>query len=272
MRTNLLFTVAALWLAATPGQSEVWSDWVDLANFKPDAAPLQQTRADRGHSAKDYKVQRIDEGTGSAVNVDEYVVRIDTLPSGMNKTQFFWHVRKNLNSFFDQSVASFDGFNGDDTGDWGSQSIALLGTIMVFQISTLGGVGNDEAAVVVSRTSDFSWVFSPVTDEALVLGFGDHPVAGNREFGLREVGGHMEFYTRAFDRVYPSLVSAAEETAFEGADKLWKSLQTNLENFVNSNGGSATKQTPNVPGGTVPANKPQYAVVCVDVAVSLSCS
>lgn len=272
MRTNLLFTVAAMWLAATPGQAEVWSDWIDLANHKPDAASLKKARADRGHDEKDYEVQRIDNGTGSAVNIDEYVVRIDTLPSGMNKAKFFEHVRQNLNNFFDQSVASFDGFNSDDTDDWDKEGSALLGTIMVFQISTLGGLGNDEAAVVVSETSAFSWVFSPVTDGALIAGFGDHPVAGNREFGLRDAGGHMEFYTRAFDRVYPSLVSAAEQTAFEGADKLWRSLQTKLETFVNSNGGSATKQSPNVPGGNVPANKPQYAVVCADPEVRLDCN
>ncbi|UES49918.1 hypothetical protein [Roseibium aggregatum] len=271
MNLNLFSAIAVILVTTTPIQAEVWSPWVDLANFKPDAAPLKQARANRGHSTKDYKIQRIHEGSGDAVNIDEYVVRIDALPTGMNKAQFFWHVRKNLNNFFDHTVATFDGFSSGDADDWRSQSNALLGTIMVFDIKTFAG-GHDQAAVVVSRFSDFSWVFSPVTDDGLILGFGDHPVAGNREFGLREVGAHMEFYTRAFDRVYPLDVSLLQGTAFKGADDLWKSFQTNLETYVNSNGGSATKKTPTVPGGNVPTGKPQYADVCADPAVKLSCN
>lgn len=82
----------------------------------------------------------------------------------------------------------------------------------------------------------------------------------------------MEFYTRAFDRVYPTQVSLNEKAAFEGANKLWKSFQTKLETFVKANGGSASKVAPNVPGGTVPSNKPQYAIVCADPAINLSCN
>lgn len=257
-------------LYATNACAEPWSPWADLASFKPDATTLKQARAGRGHIQKDYEVQRIDDGEGDAINVDEYVVRIDALPTGKNKAQFFWHVRQNLNDFLDHSIATLRAFNSDDDGDWSSQSNALLGTIMVFVIKT-PGMTHDNAAVVVSKTSAFSWVFSPI-DDGLFGNFGTHPVAGNREFGLRQVDGHMEFYTRAFDRVYPIQVSLKEEAAFEGADKLWKSLQNKLEEYVKANGGVAKKLVPNVPGGTVPANKPQYSVVCSDSALKLTCN
>jgi hypothetical protein len=270
MRTLRLTLLAMAILGAPHAHAEVWSPWNDLANFKPDADPLKQARAGRGHSDKDYEIQRIEDGEGDAINVDEYVVRIDALPTGKNKARFFWDVRKNLNDFFDHSVSTFGGYNAADDGDWSSQSEALLGTIMVFVIKT-PGMTHDDGAVVVSKTSDFSWVFSPI-DDGLFGSFGTHPVAGNREFGLREVGGRMEFYTRAFDRVYPIQVSLDEEGAFKGADKLWKSLQSNLEAYVNANGGSATKISPNVPGGTAPSNKPQYAAVCADPAIKLSCN
>jgi hypothetical protein len=257
-------------LSATHAYAEVWSPWSDLAKFKPDAATLQQVRAGRGHVNKDYKVQRIDDGDGIAINVDEYVVRIDKLPAGRNKAQFFWDVRKNLNDFFDHNVSTFGGYTTEDDGDWSSHSNALLGTIMVFVIKT-SDMTHDDGAVVVSKTTDFSWIFSPI-DDGLAGSFGTHPVAGNRQFGLRDVGRHMEFYTRAFDRVYPFQVKLAEQRAFEGADKLWKSFQSKLQVYVNAKGGSATVIAPNVPGGTVPATKPQYKVVCADPATQLRCN
>lgn len=270
MRTLLAAVLSTTIICGTNARAEVWSPWADLASFKPDAATLKQARAGRGHNQKDYEIQRIDDGDGDAINVDEYIVRIDALPQGKNKAQFFWHVRKNLNDFFDQNVSTFGGYNSDDDGDWGSQSEALLGTIMNFEIKTLGPL-YDDGAVVVSKTSSFSWIFSPI-DDGNAGSSGTHPVAGNREFGLREVGGHLEFYTRAFDRVYPLHVSLNESAAFEGADKLWKSFQNKLEKYVVANGGKATIILPIVPGGTVPAHKPQYAIVCSDRALKLKCN
>lgn len=269
-RMRILFAavLSTAILFVTDARAADWSPWADLASFRPDAAPLMQARDGRGHNQKDYDIQRIEDGEGDAINADEYVIRIDALPKGKNKAQFFWHVRKNLNDFFDQSVSTFRGYDSDDDDDWGSQREALLGTIMVFKIKI--GPFSDNGAVVVSQTSGFSWIFSPI-DDGLAGSFGTHPVAGNREFGLRDVGGHMEFYTRAFDRVYPKHVSWKEEDAFKGADKLWKSLQTNLARYVNDNGGTASVVLANVPGGNVPAKKPQYAVVCLDAALNLKC-
>ncbi len=248
----------------------VWTPWKDLANHKPAQAALIKARTDRGHDEKSYNIQKISEGSGDAINVDKYMVNITRLPNGWNKEKFFEYARSNLNNFFDQSISVFRPFSSADKTDWESGSNAQLGTIMVFKIKT--GLGTfDDGAVVVSRTGDLSWIFSPI-DDGFTGNFGTHPVAGNRHFGLREADdGSLEFFTRAFDRVYPVHVSLNQGAAFRGADALWRSLQTKLAAYVNANGGAASILEPDVPGKNVPKDKPQYSVVCADPEIDLDC-
>lgn len=257
-------------LVAVPAAAEVWSPWADLAKLRPDGAKLIAERTGRGHAEKQYTIQRIAKGWGSAVNFDEYAVAIDKFPNGWNSEQFFAHVRVHLNEFLDQNVSPLRPFSDGDKGDWQAGTDAKLGTIMVFEIRTIGPAF-DDGAVVVSRTGKFTWTFSPIED-GLLGSFGTHPVAGNRQFGLREVSGKTQFYTRALDRVYPlEIATGFEGSAFEGADKLWQGLQSKLVAYVNVHGGSATALAPNVPGGNDPAKKPQYTAVCADAAMELSC-
>lgn len=272
MKTNTIMgAIACLLMLAVVSRveaEEVWAPWADLAKLKPSHAELIRARTDRGWPKKDYKVQRVSKGTGAAVNVDEYAVQIDKLPDGMSEAALFKHIRVNLNTFLDQSVSPFEAFDSGDDTDWKSGTNPLLGTIMVFEIKVLV-VGHDEAAVVVSEVGDLSWTFSPIEDGGVITGFGTHPVAGNRQFGMRKVGGKLQFYTRAFDRVYPSLIPEGE--AFGGADKLWRSLQANIVAFVNDSGGTATVLVPNVPGGNDPSKKPKYSEVCADTSLKLKC-
>ncbi|QEW21739.1 hypothetical protein LA6_003951 [Marinibacterium anthonyi] len=266
----LALTLAAALAASPLAAAETWTPWADLGKFKPDQKALIDARTERNPgSKKEYEVQLIAEGLGEAVNVDEYVVQITKLPTGMSKDAFFKHVRVNLNDFLDQFVSTFGPYDTADRTDWNEGRDAQLGTIMVFGIA-LPVLGTDDGAVVVSQTKNFQWTFSPVKD-GFFGSFGTHPVAGNRQFGLREVAGRYEFYTRAFDRVYPTEVDPFEEEAFKGADDLWKSLQNKLVAYVNKNGGTATALTPTVPGGNDPDKKPQYSDVCKDATLNLKC-
>lgn len=269
---SIALSVGLLSCISEAQASNAWDPWSDLAKLKPNASELQQKRSQRAPGGNiSYSIQRVSEGKGIAVNIDEYVVEITTLPTGKNKRQFYRYVRINLNNFLDQSISPFLPESASDKDDWGSQMKALLGTVMRFEINAMPVLPADTAAVVVSRSTDFSWTFSPIEDSAFTGDFGTHPVAGNRQFGLREKGGKYEFYTRAFDRVFPFHVSQAEKDAFEGADKLWRSLQKNLVNYINNNGGSARALEPNVPGGNDPTKKPQYKDVCKDSSLGLSC-
>lgn len=270
LKLALFITLLASW--SNLYASNTWDQWKDLAQLQPDAKQLQASRTARGHDdAYVYSVQKISGGAGKAINIDEYAIQIDSLPRGMSKNKFYWHVREHLNSFLDQSIAEFGPVSDDDEADWKSQMNALVGTLMKFEIKVaLGGIAHDTGAVVVSKSDKYSWIFSPI--EASFLGsIGTHPVAGNRQFGLRTNNGKLEFFTRAFDRVYPAHVSLKEKDAFEGADKLWRSLQKNLVNYINSNGGSAKALPPVVPGDNNPDNKPQYKDVCKDRSLGLEC-
>lgn len=257
--------------------SNPWDPWKDLGKLKPNAQKLQQERSKRGpKDTWDYTVQRVSKGSGQAINVDEYVVQINTLPTNLSKTRFYWHVRKNLNDFLNQDISSFAPLSSDDKSDWGSQMNALVGTLMKFEIKlTLGGVVHDTGAVVVSQSDDFTWTFSPI-EGSFFGSIGTHPVAGNRQFGLRTRDGKLEFFTRAFDRFFPygilsDHLSLAEQRAFKWADTLWRSLQKNLVDYINNNGGSAVALPPTIPGGNNPAAKPQYKHVCKDVSLELAC-
>lgn len=67
---------------------------------------------------------------------------------------------------------------------------------------------------------------------------GTHPVAGNREFGLRPAGSGYVFYTQAADRAYD--LTPPERIVLDGAQSLWRSMQTKVAAFVNAHGGQAT--------------------------------
>lgn len=260
--------LAAMHLAA-PAAAADWTPWKDLSNFKPDQASLIQARKDRGASDTDYDIQRIKDGEGDAVNVDEYAVHISEMPEDMTKEALFKHVRHNLKDFLDTSVAEFRPYETLDKTDWESGVKPKLGTIMVFKIPIALGTF-DDGGVVVSKVDQLTWIFSPINN-GLLGDLGTHPVAGNRQFGLRTVDDRIEFFIRAIDRVYPAHVSLDEGAAFKGADKLWKSFQSKLVSYITDKGGAATAPTPTVPGGNDPDAKPQYTDVCKDASMGLAC-
>lgn len=80
--------------------------------------------------------------------------------------------------------------------------------------------------------------------------YGSHPISGNRQFGYTaNSNGSYTFYTRGVDRLTSGIenfAQAAFEIPFTNADNLWKSFQNKLRDYVNQNGGSATKQNPEI--------------------------
>ena len=115
----------------------------------------------------------------------------------------------------------------------------MLGTIMLFHIEKWR-VPIERGAVIVSKVTPRSWIFSPIKIGAGIVG--THPVAGNREFGIKAADGGYVLYVRAADRPYDNL--PPESVVFEGADALWASYQALVAKFVNDNEGKATVVTP----------------------------
>ncbi|NNU33808.1 hypothetical protein HK413_06020 [Mucilaginibacter sp. S1162] len=72
----------------------------------------------------------------------------------------------------------------------------------------------------------------------------NHPVSGNREFGVYpdpNNPGSYTFYTMGVDRTSDWFFSTINtfNTVFNGADQLWTAMQGNMINYINTHGGHA---------------------------------
>jgi hypothetical protein len=216
-------------------------------NFLPREEDLVAARKSRQRPPLQFTVQRIETAKKPLVNLDRYEVRITKLPTkgpaagGANA--LYLHVRRNLNDFLKQDLASFGPHLETDRTEWDGSTPPPLGCMMVFSIKNFGSVGLERGAVTVSAVGPSSWRFSTLTIGSIIIG--THPVAGNREFGLRPgpMGSHI-FYTRAADRAFDHLPS--EDTVLNGARELWQAFQAKLSDFIQTHGGQATVIAPTV--------------------------
>lgn len=81
--------------------------------------------------------------------------------------------------------------------------------------------------------------------------YGLHPVSGNRDFGYEQnPNGSYTFYTRRVDRLTDFMGTKFEEYTrdamgngfpFRAADALWTSFVDKIREYVNDNGGNASR-------------------------------
>jgi hypothetical protein len=229
--------------------------WKELLNWLPPEAWLNSQRQARNRDPVPFRVQRIEDAIGNKVNFDLYGITISRLPTfAHNDPNFFLQfVRKNLNIFLAASAGQMRGLSQGDDADWQGRDAAPIGAVMIWKIPGWNIPGttwiHEEAAVVTSRSSPTTWTFTPV--HIGVCCPGDHPISGNREFGIQPIGnGSYRVYTRAVDRAlrptdyFDAKLAPSEDIVFNGADKLWRSFQSNLAEYVNQRGGSAAVDKP----------------------------
>jgi len=117
-----------------------------------------------------------------------------------------------------------------------------LNAIIGIHIGSYMGV-SDNGSVIVSKYSNTGWTFTTIHDPL----YGDHPVSGNRDFGYVEnADGSYTFYTRGVDRLTNWTGSVLQEFnghPFKSADRLWRSFQLNIVNYVRQHGGTALWET-----------------------------
>ena len=158
--------------------------------------------------------------------------------TGTDNTSLFKYICINLSDFLDPNRATFDGYTSNDASDW-KDSGAQLGCLMLFKIP-LGGPIHEQAAVIVSKTDQTSWIFSPVTIGAATPG--EHPVSGNRHFGISEGGSTANvkatIFTRAADRAIDNYLPPYD-TVYNGGHKLWVGFQKKVNEYINNNGGQS---------------------------------
>lgn len=222
------------------------SDWVSLLNFVP-SQKIQDIVSNRNniilkhHPGLRYmrwEIQKVENGVGK-VNLDYYPVKIQSLPriNGKRVTaaNLLSHVRKNINNYIDKSNSVFTPYDTEETRKWFSSK--PLGSIVHIDLG--GWLNPDDGSVIVSNFSPDSWTFSTIQTPHDM----QHPVSGNRQFGFTpQPDGSYIFYTRGADRatgILDFVASAGVNIAWEQADKLWKSLQKHIVDFVNNHEGKA---------------------------------
>lgn len=240
---------------ASPPEPPDLSAWRALVNFVPGAWVTEAIRL-RGDG---WALLRIAEDGIGPVNLDLYEVVILKRPVGspfQDPPELLSAIRRILNALIDTTYAEFEPYASEDQEKWAkSRTRDTVGAAV--HIDMLGPVNG---TVLVSDASvrpayfRFTTVRSPMDPM--------HPVSGNREFGVRLDGEHWVVYTRGADRFsnrapapelvvkigaqqrYERLVSLAGEGGFSVADRLWRSFQTRVAEWIRRQGGEADVRPP----------------------------
>lgn len=214
----------------------------------------------------DYNIQSMDDAfggfLGGVVNCDFFPVKISQLPNKpgtttkMTSAEFLEYFRLHINDFISDSIGiTFSsqgaGSNFNDSARWYQPYSQAMGALQHIHIPGPGGTSNDGSVVL----SDYKNLNSTIEHNyfkfsTLETYFDyEHPVAGNREFGLYNSSsnpGEFTFYTMGVDRIWDigSYLANSIFGGFKRADKLWNNVQDNLKIFINQSGGQASFYTP----------------------------
>ena len=168
-------------------------------------------------------------------------MKIDDMPQidGAKATphRLVEHIRTHLDRFVDSSNTLFEPWDESDATRWVGDSPEKTVFRLTIHLATLPV---EYAAIVCSEHDPLHWRFSTLETTWPV---GQHPVSGTREFGIEEVEDGFVFYTRAADRA-TFLPPPMDWAVFDGADRLWRSLQSLVADYVNTNGGTASVVAP----------------------------
>ena len=237
-----------------------FGDWQHLISFRPPAS-VQNTIVARQFNngvLNSGRIYPIENAVGD-INLDYYAVEISAsalpfIPVNLNDPfgprtgvrftpqGLLEYFRTHINLFtsneaiftpYDEkwSLAkpAGDGPTWRSTSPVGSVLSIDLARLLRLQTVDTGGV---VTAAHSSTLGGSSWIFSSMyTPRDL-----DHPVSGNREFGIKPKDDTWLLYTRGADRVTNLLYYPASEIAvFPGGDNLWHNVFQNITSFVNAN-------------------------------------
>lgn len=218
----LAVSPASATCARPPGLGSPATEWSDVRSLRADSSLNPQIAS----------VQTID-GTGAGdVNLDYYAITVDR--TGTAKQMFADFRKKMGDLLFRKGVAAqgfydFRGYDQANAARWTTDD--PRGSLMTFVLFRGAFVEFERGSVVVSCSDDTSFVFSTVSTAA----DGDHPVSGNRAFGIVDnKDGSVTFFTKAADRVkggayFDLLGSAQREGTFAAGAHIWENLLDNIQ-------------------------------------------
>lgn len=205
------------------------------------------------YTASNFKIRDINDAHGGVVNCDYFFIRINSLPylNGFQMTadQFLDYFRTHLNDFISPSVGvSFQPYidfvagsvNINETSIWNSSYENSLGSIVHLDMLLDGSVV--ESQYVRQGGANMHHRFTVTTMYTPLDG--NHPVAGNRQFGIFQSNGAYYFYICGVDRTNDWVTTVANlnvfgNQAFSGADDLWHSVQSHILDFCDTHQGDA---------------------------------
>jgi hypothetical protein len=193
-----------------------------------------------------FNLQSIEDASGPIVNCDYFPVQIKVLPMGYTAKSLLEYFRKNINLFIKRSTLTttftpymsgafndFNRFNADYENSLGALvSIRMLndGSVIIsdYYSNNWGSEKNRFKFSTIETPKDY-----------------EHPVAGNREFGIFQNpngNGEFTFYTMGVDRTWDLYFNLGNynNTGFKIADELWSGIQEEFIKFVKNNGGDAS--------------------------------
>jgi len=193
-----------------------------------------------------FEIQSLEDANGTVINMDYFPIHITSLPNDPNTGQqftadgFLDYFRRNMNTFASGGGTTFEPYCEissmcqQETDLWNSND--PTGAIVYLNIPT------DPGVVICSEYESNYWYFMTMNAPYA----GNHPVSGTRQFGYEvNSDGSYNFFMRGVDR-FNSFIQADVVQRFTdfdpylAADVLWYSVQENMKNFVNANGGAST--------------------------------
>jgi hypothetical protein len=200
-----------------------------------------------------WEILNFDDAIGTNINLDYFPIKITQLPNGFATIeQFFDYFRKNINTFINTDLSNFIPYNSNEGNIWNTNNPISAIIHINIPVTPFSPVPSDDGDVICSSYSSKHWIFSTLQTPRSF----QHPVSGNRKFGFdQNSDGSYTIYTRGLDRItnwenkmIDALLTKVNENwgQFRMADALWNSFQDKMKDYVNAQGGQATKIAPTI--------------------------
>ncbi|HRN72744.1 MAG TPA: hypothetical protein PLM81_06430 [Ginsengibacter sp.] len=237
--------------------------WQNVAQFTPSQYVKDRIDSIRnalpGWIVDDYNIQSLTEASGAIVNCDYFPVRITQMPTGFTPESLLEYFRTHINSFIDSSLEMsfapyYQGTIFNDSLKFLAPYDSSIGSLWHLDL------GAQEGSVVESGynhivDSNYQSHYFTISTIETVTDF-EHPVAGNRRWGLFSDSRHQgefTFYTIGVDRIWDNWFVLGDFvnqyvlgnlSGFQRADQLWSSLQSKMALFIIDHGGHAEYYSP----------------------------
>lgn len=207
-----------------------------------------------------YYQQTLNNAEGGIVNCDYFPIKLTSIPQGYTPESLLEHFRKNINDFIsDHTKNTFEPYYFDcapmgnycvDDREWYNRSKEnAVGSLVHIKIRS--NLAPDDYPLdgtvmlsnyTVKEPPTYSGYFNQFMFTTIYsLMDKDHPVAGNRAFGVfsnPNTAGEYVFYMSGVDRAWTKMDNvinmAMNNISFTESDKLWENVQQNFIAWINT--------------------------------------